>query len=244
MSARTHYPHDLLRCLLTCAALLAGADGALADGIVRDAQGSPVRSASGGCVRSAAWRADQPVAGCDAMPDRIVLLPNPQGQAGAVIVHSASSSQILNQAYASLNVTANGQMQTGIEDATAVRARYADLLQAMPPRPQSFTVHFLAGSSTDLAPDSAAVVQALKLALRDWPAPQITVVGHTDRTGTPQANDALSVQRAQTVVELLLAQGVTARQIDAAGRGEREPVEPTAPGVASAANRRVEITLR
>jgi outer membrane protein OmpA-like peptidoglycan-associated protein len=88
------------------------------------------------------------------------------------------------------------------------------------------------------------VLDELKAFLATHPAPQITVIGHTDRMGTVEYNDALSRQRAETVRELLVEVGIQASSMDVAGRGEREPLVPTADEVPEERNRRVEINVR
>lgn len=233
----------VLRLLGIVAAFLLGIP-AFAGGYILDSQGNPLRASDGRCVRSGSWSITNPMPGCDAMPDRIILLPDPEGRAGAVIVRSAKGEQSLTKAYAGLEVTDTGDMRTKAESEESVRARYGALLDAQPPRPETFVVHFQSGSATELTPDSAAVVAVIRQRLASWPAPQIAVVGHTDQVGSTESNDQLSLKRAQTVVEFLVQQGIPASRIEAAGRGEREPLVQTVRGVAEAANRRVEITLR
>jgi outer membrane protein OmpA-like peptidoglycan-associated protein len=80
--------------------------------------------------------------------------------------------------------------------------------------------------------------------LRRRPSPDILVIGHTDRVGGDEDNDRLSLQRAERVRASLVAQGIAAQSIRAAGRGEREPVVQTADGVDEPQNRRVEINVR
>jgi len=70
------------------------------------------------------------------------------------------------------------------------------------------------------------------------------VIGHTDKVGTDAYNDALSRQRAEVVRKALLARGIAQDNVVAIGRGKREPIVPTADGVAEARNRRVEIQVR
>jgi outer membrane protein OmpA-like peptidoglycan-associated protein len=77
-----------------------------------------------------------------------------------------------------------------------------------------------------------------------YPAAEVTVIGHTDRVGSIESNDALSLQRAQTVRDLILQSGIQPITLEVAGRGEREPLVPTADDVPEAQNRRVEINLR
>lgn len=235
---------NVARLLGLSAWLLAGA--AHADGYWMSAAGVPFRAADGSCIKSAGWTPTPPVPGCDRIskPARVVLLPDPGGKAGAVLIKNASGEQLLNEAYAGLQASAGGALQRSTESEASVKARYGEVLEARPPRPVTFVVRFETGSATQLTTESLAVIAQLKAALASWPAPQLTVVGHTDRAGTAQSNDVLSLKRAQTVGEQLIALGISANSLETAGRGEREPLVPTEDGVANAANRRVEITLR
>jgi outer membrane protein OmpA-like peptidoglycan-associated protein len=76
------------------------------------------------------------------------------------------------------------------------------------------------------------------------PAPEIVVIGHTDRVGAVPYNDTLSLRRAERVRDELVKVGIAADRIRVAGRGEREPLVPTADEVAEARNRRVEINVQ
>jgi OmpA-OmpF porin, OOP family len=184
------------------------------------------------------------LAGCSAPPDKIILLPDPEGKVGAVVVHSATGEQTINKAYAGVDVKSNGTIETTTDTATAVQTRYADVLAARPPRPVTFTIFFLFDSATELAPESTATVKQLKAALVNWPAPEIQVVGHTDLAGSQEWDDRLSLRRAQTVAAFLVKEGIPAQQIETAGRGKREPLVPTADGVPNHMNRRAVITIQ
>ena len=58
------------------------------------------------------------------------------------------------------------------------------------------------------------------------------------------ANDRLSLDRAQAVRALLIERGFAPEQIDAMGRGEREPVMATEDEVAKPHNRRADVLVR
>ena len=176
-------------------------------------------------------------------PERVILLPDVDGQVGQLVVRSATSQQVLDKAYAASEIDASGNIAARSEDAASVQDRYGTLLEARPPRPISFTLYFLSGSAQELTPESIAVLEQLKAAIANRPLPEITVIGHSDRVGSLETNDALSLKRAQAVKELLHASGIQA-EMEVAGRGEREPLVPTADEIAEAANRRVEINLR
>jgi len=72
----------------------------------------------------------------------------------------------------------------------------------------------------------------------------VSATGHADRSGSEDYNLALSLRRADSVREALIAGGVAADAITTAGRGESENAVPTADGVKEQANRRVEVILQ
>jgi|GEM_PF-1939997 len=82
----------------------------------------------------------------------------------------------------------------------------------------------------------AAALNSPKLAGR-----KVRIEGHTDSVGSRASNLALSQQRAQAVVRALIAEGVDASRIEAAGYGPDRPL-PGRPASAGA-NRRVEAVL-
>lgn len=174
----------------------------------------------------------------------VVLLPEADARVGAVDLRTASASQTLESAYASATSNARGAFVTQTTDAQSVQQRYGQALAAVPAAPVSFLLMFEFGSAVDIAPSFAPVLAQLRAALARHPAPEITVIGHTDRVGSLQDNDRLSLQRAQTVRDLLVQSGVDPATITIAGRGEREPAVATDDEVPSAQNRRVEINLR
>jgi OmpA-OmpF porin, OOP family len=184
------------------------------------------------------------LSGCSTTPDKVILLPDPDGKVGAVIVHSATEEQLISKAYAGVDVAKGGAMEKTMDSQASVQARYGELLAARPPRPMTFTIDFLFDSATELAPESFATVKKLKAVLATWPAPHLVVVGHTDSAGSQEFNDRLSLRRAQTVAAFLVKEGIPARQVETAGRGKREPLVPTADGVANPMNRRVVITIQ
>ena len=71
----------------------------------------------------------------------------------------------------------------------------------------------------------------------------VRVIGHTDSVGTDEANMALSIQRANSVVNRLLELGVSPSRIKAEGRGERQPLVSNYTDEGKSKNRRIEIIL-
>jgi outer membrane protein OmpA-like peptidoglycan-associated protein len=72
---------------------------------------------------------------------------------------------------------------------------------------------------------------------------RVSVIGHTDSTGSDAINDPLSVERALAVRDYLARNGVPASRISTEGQGSRQPVASNATEAGRAQNRRVEIYL-
>lgn len=70
---------------------------------------------------------------------------------------------------------------------------------------------------------------------------RVNVIGHTDNTGSDAVNGPLSVSRAASVRDYLVARGVAANRISIDGRGSREALVANSTEANRARNRRVEI---
>lgn len=176
-----------------------------------------------------------------AVAELVVVLPSADGHTGTVVVEHDGNRVVLNQPYAANRVgRASGPTQLTERE---VRSAFGEALAAIPSRPASFLLYFIAGTDELTAESKVALARMLD-ELRRRPSPDILVIGHTDRVGGDEDNDRLSLQRAERVRASLVAQGIAAQSIRAAGRGEREPVVQTADGVDEPQNRRVEINVR
>jgi outer membrane protein OmpA-like peptidoglycan-associated protein len=76
-----------------------------------------------------------------------------------------------------------------------------------------------------------------------YPGLRFNVEGHTDSTGSVATNKQLSMQRAISVRDYLIAHGVPAASIDTAGLGSSTPLGDNTTVDGRARNRRVEIVL-
>lgn len=104
-------------------------------------------------------------------------------------------------------------------------------------------VNFATGSS-DIPSSAQPLLDAAARALAAQPADmRIVVNGHTDNRGLPEANLALSVQRAEAVRAALVARGVPAERLTAVGHGDRQPVASNATDEGRFRNRRIEFVL-
>ena len=174
--------------------------------------------------------------------ERVILLPNRDGRPSAVVVKRASGEQELATPYQGIELSGEKE-QAAQFDQTDVQQRYGNLLEAQPARPFSYLLFFNT-ATTELTAQSRASLNEVRQKIKGFPAAQVTVIGHTDRVGTVEANDALSLKRASAIRDMLIQIGIPKDAIEVVGRGEREPLVRTADGQAAERNRRVEIKLR
>ena len=122
--------------------------------------------------------------------------------------------------------------------------------QAAPPPPpappaiqRSFLVFFDFDRS-NITQEADRVIREAASNAKRGNVSRINVTGHADRSGPDRYNMALSLRRADAVKAVLVREGIPADQIAVVGRGETQPLVPTADGVREPQNRRVEIVLQ
>ena len=77
--------------------------------------------------------------------------------------------------------------------------------------------------------------------LRNNPNAEVRIIGHTDSTGSDSINNPLSIERAASTRDYLIARGVRSSAFRIEGRGSREPIADNNSDGGRAQNRRVEI---
>lgn len=174
--------------------------------------------------------------------ERVVLLPSADGHPGAVVVRDASGEQLINKPYTG-TVRRFGSNSPTESSAEEIRDRFAAALAAQPVRPTTYLLYFQVGGN-QLTESSLADFERIRKEVGERAASEIVVIGHTDRVGPAEGNDALSKRRADAIREQLIGTGVSPTKIEAIGRGERDPLVPTADDVDEPKNRRVEIIVR
>jgi outer membrane protein OmpA-like peptidoglycan-associated protein len=111
-----------------------------------------------------------------------------------------------------------------------------------PPLQRNFLVFFDFDRSDITSEADRVIVQAANNA-KTAAVTRITLTGHADRSGPVPYNQRLSERRAEAVKARLVREGIPAGSIVTIGRGETQPLVPTADGVREPQNRRVEIVL-
>jgi OOP family OmpA-OmpF porin len=104
-----------------------------------------------------------------------------------------------------------------------------------------YGIYFDTGKAT-LKPESQPTLEQIAKLVKADPGLKLFVVGHTDNTGTFDANMKLSMERASAVVNALVSQhSVNAASLKACGDGPTAPVATNDTEEGKALNRRVEL---
>lgn len=116
---------------------------------------------------------------------------------------------------------------------------------APPPQPtfaDSYVVYFPFDSS-ELSATAMTTLGEVVEALQSLNA-GASIIGHTDTSGPPAYNQALSERRANAVTDILLDAGIRPAVVTTEGRGEEDLAVPTEDGVREERNRRAVINIR
>lgn len=105
-----------------------------------------------------------------------------------------------------------------------------------------FDIKF-AFDSYELTLGSQEQLDRLVKLLKEYPKYNLHVNGHTDSIGSDAYNDRLSLNRASSVVNYMIRQGISPSRLGYEGFGERYPIESNGTEYGRHINRRVEFEL-
>lgn len=98
--------------------------------------------------------------------------------------------------------------------------------------------------SAQIQPQFQPTLSSLAQTLRQYDRTVIDIAGHTDSTGSATYNQQLSEQRAASVANYLISQGINPNRVIHGGFGESRPIATNQTPAGRQANRRVDIQVR
>ena len=101
---------------------------------------------------------------------------------------------------------------------------------------------FKAGSA-ELVPSSLKTLNAAIAGLKRNPKAKIEVEGHTSSDGSAELNQQLSEDRANSVRNYMIEQGIDADRVTAVGYGPSRPKGDNSTEAGRRANRRIELKV-
>jgi OOP family OmpA-OmpF porin len=114
--------------------------------------------------------------------------------------------------------------------------------QQPPAEPAQYML-FFEWNSAKLTDDARKIIKTASENSASVGVPSFELVGYTDSSGSSDYNQRLSIRRADAVADYLSKLGVSKNDIRVSGRGELEPLAPTADGVREPQNRRVHVAV-
>jgi outer membrane protein OmpA-like peptidoglycan-associated protein len=184
------------------------------------------------------------LAGCGAR-SMVVLIPDPDGNVGQLLVANDGGQQVLNEKNQSVQITdkktAPGKITTLSNE--EIRSTFSDALAAQPLPPAKFILYFLQDSD-ELTDESKSILPQIIQVIHKRGSTDIVISGHTDTVGAKEYNYKLALDRAKVLYGIMVANGAVPANINVTSHGEGNPLIKTADEVAEPRNRRVEEVIK
>lgn len=179
--------------------------------------------------------------GC-ASKSYVVLMDNADGSVGKIAVTSTKGDVLLDKSRSGIDLDDTAGKPYAVDE-NRINRDFGKALAAQPPLPVSFMLYYKAGG-TLLTDESQTLIPSILDAARKYPAPDVSVIGHTDTVGDSDVNEKLGLERAQAVAEIIKNAGLKVHDLTIASHGERNLLVTTPDNTPEPKNRRVEITVR
>ncbi len=174
-----------------------------------------------------------------------VLLPGPDGKTGKIVITSNEGSRILNEPNEAVEVpSANAAPSTPTRlDNEKINKDFGEALSILSSPPIHFILYFKFDSTVPVE-ESRKLLEEILPTMTERKSTDISVIGHTDRSGTREYNYKLGLMRACLTEKILVSKGIDPRFISIASHGEDNPLVRTDDGAREWRNRRVEVIVR
>lgn len=171
----------------------------------------------------------------------VVLLPDRDNGVGKVVVQGKAGTQVLQDAQK--GVKTNGGGGTFAVSNEQLKRDFGGAMAALPVAPERFVLYFQRGSDV-LLPESKALIPRIVERAAAHPGLDMSVIGHTDTSGSDQINEVLGRERAAFVLGQLREAGLKTDTVVEESFGKKSLEVPTPDNTKEPRNRRVEVILR
>jgi outer membrane protein OmpA-like peptidoglycan-associated protein len=185
------------------------------------------------------------ISGCATVKDTVVLVHDADGRVGKLTVTTEGGTQTLAVANTMVVVTGSEKNPSDPKkvDQSRIDSLFTDSIKALPTEPVSLLFYFL-NDSTELTAESKSHIPEVLSLINKREFYEISIIGHTDTTGSDEYNMRVSSARAESVRETLLSGGLRSDRIELRYHGKRDPIIPTGDNVREPRNRRVEVIVK
>ena len=132
------------------------------------------------------------------------------------------------------------RLQAAAGEKTMIKVQQIPLEPKQHVMEEVFEVRFDFNKAT-IKPEYRELIEKLATATQENKNIKVSVVGHTDTSGSKSYNYALGGRRAEAVQKMLIEYGIPASQIVAVSSGEEDLAVPTPDNTPNAENRRVRV---
>jgi outer membrane protein OmpA-like peptidoglycan-associated protein len=173
----------------------------------------------------------------------VVLLDNPDGTTGKISVNTANGSTVLEKTKQATSMKDTSGKTFIVSDAR-LTADFGPALGASPMNPKTFLLYFEKGTST-LTKESQETIPAILAEIKKHPAPDISVIGHSDTKGNDKLNEQISFERADAIGKLIQQESkLPVDKVSIESHGEKNMLIKTPDETDEPRNRRVEVSVR
>jgi adhesin transport system outer membrane protein len=171
----------------------------------------------------------------------VVLLPDRNNVVGKVIVEGKGGKQVLEEAQKGVKTDGGGGAFAVSDD--QLKKDFSGVMSALPKAPERFVLYFQRGTNV-LTSDSKALLPKIVERAAAHPGLDMSVVGHTDTSGSEKVNDVLGRERAAFVAQQLRDLGLKPEAVSLESFGKKSLEVATPDNTKEQRNRRVEVILR
>ena len=173
----------------------------------------------------------------------VVLLDNPDGTTGKISVNTAKGSTVLEKTKQATSMKDSSGKTFIVSDAQ-LTTDFGSTLSASPMNPKIFLLYFEKGTST-LTKESQETIPAILAEIKKHPAPDISVIGHSDTKGDDKLNEKISFERADAIGKRIQQESqLPVDKVSIQSHGEKNLLIKTPDDTDEPRNRRVEVSVR